>query len=323
MMVFKAQSSFARFFTIRFITTTVTSLLLAFFLLASHELQADPRISDKHIVMSTDYGDLVLALYPDVAPSHVQQILTLVKLGAYDSSYFFRVIPDFIVQLSDVNNRLRPMTVQQAAAVKPIKAEFSDTLKHQKGTLSMARWDDPNSATSSFSILLNAAPHLDGKYTIFGQLESGGSVINRILGIPRENDTPKRTIAVKKAYVIMDLAQYYQQHPFDPIEQIGTPIPMEEQLSYANRIDSTRALNFVAFLVMVIVATGVLGFFLYDKISKSRMLSLLLVNVLISGFILFIILIPSGHNNSWIAAAMFVAIFGMFRLMSNFESKKD
>jgi len=310
-------------FTRRLFANAIVLLMLASMIFSGSELKAEPRIGEEHIVMSTDYGDLVLALYPDVASTHVEQILKLVKLGAYDSTYFFRVIPNFIVQLSDVNNRLRPMTVQQATAVKPIKAEFSNTLKHQKGTLSMARWEDPDSATSSFSILLDAAPHLDGRYTIFGRLESGGSVINRILGIPRENDAPKRTIAVRKAYVVTDMASYYQQHPLDPIEQIGTPIPAEEQLTYTNRLDSATALNFVAFLVTVIAATGVLGFLLYNKLSKSRILSLLLVNVLISGFILFIILIPSGHKHSWLAAGMFIAIFGMFRLMSNFESKRD
>ena len=174
---------------------------------------------------------------------------------------------------------------------------------------------------------LSAAPHLDGRYTIFGQLDSGGSIINRILAVPREKDAPKRTIAVRKAYVVTDLAQYYQRHPFDPIGVIGTAIPQDEALNISlnngDRPGSNKALNFVAFLAMVMAATGVLAFFLYNKISKSKMLSLLLVNVLISGFILFIILIPSGHDNSWIAAGLFIAIFGMFRLMSNFESKKD
>lgn len=312
-----------KLFPSQFSKGSVFLLIVMLAAFGANQLRAEPRVGEQHIVMSTDYGDLVLALYPDVAPSHVNQILKLVKLGAYDSTRFFRVIPNFIVQLSDVNNRSRPLTAEQAASVKPIKAEFSLTLKHVKGTLSMARWEDPDSATSSFSILLNAAPHLDGKYTIFGKLESGGSVVNRILGIPRDNETPIKTISVRKAYIVADMAQYYRRHPFDPIEQIGTPIPEEQQLSYNNSLDNAAAMNFIAFLVMVIVVTGVLGFLLYNKLSKSRMLSLLLVNVLISGFILFIILIPSGHRNSWVAAAMFIAIFGMFRLMSNFESKKD
>ena len=284
-------------------------------------LHAETRVAEERIVLSTDYGDLVLALYPDVAPRHVEQLLKLVRIGAYDSTRFFRVIPGFIVQLSDVNNRSRPLTAEQVAAVAPIRAEFSN-LKHRKGVLSMARWDDPDSATSSFSILLNDAPHLDNQYTIFGELESGGSVINRILGVPRENDTPKKTISVRKAYVVYDMSEYYKSQPFDPVDQIGSPIPAEEQLSYANRLDTAGMLNYIALLLVGVVITGLIGFFLFDKLSKSWLLSLLLVNVLISGFVLFTILIPVGHENSLIAAGLFMAVFGMFRLMSNFENKK-
>lgn len=300
-------------------------LMLAVFW--SFEIPADPRIAEEHIVMSTDYGDLVLALYPDAAPAHVAQILKLVKLGAYDSTYFFRVIPNFIVQLIDVNYRVHPLTAEQAAAVTTIKAEFSKTLKHQKGILSMARWDDPNSAASSFSILLGDAPHLDGQYTIFGRLVSGGSVVNKILGVPRENETPKQKIVVRRAYIITDLAYYYRHNPFDPVDQLGVPVSMpitnDEQPITETPLSKTALSNSIAFLLMGIVVVGLLGFFLYDKISKARILSLLLVNVLISGFILVIILTPAGHDNPWLAAGLFIAIFGMFRLMSNFESKKD
>jgi len=303
-----------------FIRAAAYSLLLM--VLGSAALQAAPRVAEERVVLSTDYGDLVLALYPDVAPAHVEQILNLVKLGAYDTTHFFRIMPGFIIQLSDVVNRISPLTAEQAAAATPLQAEFSDTLKHQKGILSMARWDDPNSATSSFSIMLGDAPHLDGQYTIFGQLESGGSVVNRILAVPRNKDTPKNKIAVRKAYVVTDMANYYNQHPSDPIDQIGLYVPAEEQLSYSSRNNNASVLNYIAFLTAAIVLTGLLGFFLYDRISKARMLSLLLVNVLISGFILFIILTPLGHENSWLAAGLFIAIFGMFRLMSNFESKK-
>jgi cyclophilin family peptidyl-prolyl cis-trans isomerase len=300
----------------------MTTVLLLWATCLGMNLHAAPRAAQERIILSTDYGDLVLALYPDVAPAHVQQLLKLVRLGAYDSTHFFRVIPGFIVQLTDVNNRLRPLTAEQAAAVAPIKAEFSNTLKHRKGILSMARWDDPDSATGSFSIMLGDAPHLDGQYTIFGELESGGSVVNRILGVPRQGETPNNAIAVRKAYVITDLAQYYQQRPFDPVDRIGSPIPMEEKLSYANRLSNTGVLNYIAVLAGGIVLMGLLGYFLYNKLSKSWLLSLLMINVLISGFILMIILTPAGHDNSWIAAGLFIAIFGMFRLMSSFENKK-
>jgi hypothetical protein len=142
------------------------------------------------------------------------------------------------------------------------------------------------------------------------------------LGVPRENETPKKSIAVQKAYVATDMTQYYSRQPFDPVDVIGTPIPMEEKVKFANRLNNVGVLNYIAILAMGIVLIGLLGYFLYAKLSKSWLLSLLMVNVLISGFILFIILTPVGHQNSWIAAGLFIAIFGMFRLMSSFESKK-
>ena len=132
-------------------------LLVIFSLLyASNAVSAEisvPTTAKERIILSTEFGDLVLALYPDVAPEHVQQILKLVKLNAYDSTHIFRVIPNFVVQVSDIHHRLNPLSDEQKAAAVPIPAEFSNTLKHGKGTLSMARWEDPDSAVSSFSIL--------------------------------------------------------------------------------------------------------------------------------------------------------------------------
>jgi len=188
---------------------SVFALFLLFTAVVANAQSHKPVTAEEHVVLTTEYGDLVLALYPEIAPQHVAQIIKLVKLGAYDGTHFFRVIPDFIVQLSDANNRQTPLTPQQSKAVVSIPAEFSKTLKHEKGVLSMARWDDPNSATSSFSVLLHDAPHLDGQYTIFGHLHSGGSVINKILALPRVNEQPITRVTVKRAYVVSDLAAYF------------------------------------------------------------------------------------------------------------------
>lgn len=301
---------------------SVFALCLLFSAVAAKAQTHQPVTAEEHVVLTTEYGDLVLAFYPEIAPQHVAQIIKLVKLGAYDGTHFFRVIPDFIVQLSDVNNRQTPLTSQQSKEVVSIPAEFSNTLKHEKGVLSMARWDDPDSATSSFSILLHDAPHLDAKYTIFGRLHSGGSVINKILAIPRDNEQPITRVTVKRAYVVSDLAAYFSQYPMDPAESIGDsnaepPIITEMQTTGNNQVLIT-----VAIMVVAIIVVSLLGFILYSRLSKSRMLSLLLVNVLIGGFVLFIILIPLGHDNTWLAISIFVGLFAMFRLMSRFESKQ-
>lgn len=280
-----------------------------------------PRVAQEHIVFSTLYGPLLFALYPDVAPKHVEQILTLVRAGAYNTTHFFRVIPGFIAQVSLVDDRTRPLSAQQKALVKSIDAEFSH-IPHTKSKLSMARWEnDVNSATSSFSIMLGNAPHLDSNYTVFGHLESGGSVVNKILTTPLiKNETPKTRLTINHAYVITDVAKFYEKYLFDPPESIGEiDLAQQAEIMIA---EQKKMLSLIAILVMVMVFVGLLGFFLYERISKNRLLSLLLVNVLISGFILLIVFVPIGQENSWVAVVLFLGMFGLFQIMSRFEKNR-
>lgn len=179
--------------------------------------QQTPILAKERIVFSTEYGDLVFALYPQVAPSHVEQLMRLTKLNAYDSTHIYRVIPGFVIQFSDIKNRTLPLSKAQGEAEKTLKAEIDPKLKHVAGKLSMARWNDLNSATSSFSIILDASPHLDGKYTIFGELESGATVIKRFLGVPRVGETPKKRISITGSRIVSDINSYYAQYPRDPI----------------------------------------------------------------------------------------------------------
>ncbi len=286
-----------------------------------------PDVARERIVFNTDYGDLVFALYPNVAPKHVQQILNLTRLGAYDSTHAYRVIPNFIVQFTDVKNRLIPLNAEQYAADKKIPGEFDTNLRHLKGVLSMARWDDPDSATSSFSILLADAPHLDNKYTIFGHLESGGTTVNRILGVPRNGETPKVKIAVRSARVIDDIDAWYQTHPRDSAETIGAPIPQtipesSEPAKDAGGSTPPGSLHWLAYLLATILAISVMSFFLFEKLSKRQLLSLHMLNGLIAAFMLFIVLIPVGHSQPWLAGLLFIALPMLFKFMNRFESSK-
>jgi len=163
-----------------------------------------PKISEERIVFHTIEGDIILALYPEAAPEHVNQILQLVELGVYDTTHFFRVEPGFIIQISSAHDRSGgPLSDEQKSAIKKIKAEFSD-IKHEKGILSMARYpEDPDSAETSFSILLNDAPHLDKQFTIFGKVVSGYDTIERILEIPRSlNHKPEVRVEISSAELV-------------------------------------------------------------------------------------------------------------------------
>ena len=127
--------------------------------------ESPPR-SRERVVLRTNAGDLVLVFYPRVAPQHVGQILELVRLGAYDTTEFFRVVPRFLVQTAEVEYRRLPLSEAQRSAIKNIPLELSE-LVHRRGMVTMARQeDDQNSARTSFSMLLADAPHLDCKYTV-------------------------------------------------------------------------------------------------------------------------------------------------------------
>ena len=112
-------------------------------------------------------GDVVIKLRPDLAPGHVARIAELASEGFYDGVVFHRVIPGFMAQGGD------PSGTGMGGSDKPdLKAEFNDA-PHVRGTCSMARATNPNSANSQFFICFDDAGFLDGQYTVWGEVESG------------------------------------------------------------------------------------------------------------------------------------------------------
>ena len=131
-------------------------------------------------------GDVKIELFPDVAPNHVNRIKDLANSGKYDNVVFHRVIEGFMAQTGDVqfgNSSDNNFNLQRAGMggsdLPDLNAEFND-LPHERGTLSMARSSDPNSANSQFFICFEAAPHLDRQYTVFGKVVDGMDIIDKI-----------------------------------------------------------------------------------------------------------------------------------------------
>ena len=119
-------------------------------------------------------GDVVIKLRPDLAPGHVERITDLASSGFYDGVVFHRVIPGFMAQGGD------PSGTGTSGSDKPnLKAEFSRE-PHVRGTASMARSNDPNSANSQFFICFDDAGFLDGQYTVWGQVESGMEYVDAL-----------------------------------------------------------------------------------------------------------------------------------------------
>lgn len=131
---------------------------------------ADP---ENAILMKLKDGDVVIELYPDVAPNHVARIKELVRQGFYDGVKWHRVINGFMAQTGD------PTGTGMGGSGKNLKAEFNNK-PHRRGTVSMARAASPDSADSQFFICFERTPHLDRQYTVWGQVVSGMEAVDKI-----------------------------------------------------------------------------------------------------------------------------------------------
>ena len=147
-------------------------------------------------VLDTSTGPVAIEFLPDKAPAHVRQFLRLAQAGVYDRMAFHRVAPGFVVQTGAINTRAVPLTETQQKLVHNMAPEFNDT-KHVKGIVSMARGDDPGSATTSFFVCTGTATALDGQYTAFGWVVSGMAAVEAIEAAPRDGETPTTRIELR------------------------------------------------------------------------------------------------------------------------------
>jgi peptidyl-prolyl cis-trans isomerase B (cyclophilin B) len=215
------------------------ALMLALTLLAGSLAPAAARADEPQFVrLETGAGDILLVFYPELAPHHVGNFTHLARTGFYDGSKFHRIVPGFVIQGGDPNSKdadprndgmggptmTDVLTSAELVLVKEVndllaskgyagldgpanlKAEFSDTVKHARGTLSMARSRDVDSAGSQFFICVADTPQLDGQYTIFGHVVSGIEVADTIVNAEKNSaagrDAPRDPVAILKAVVI-------------------------------------------------------------------------------------------------------------------------
>ncbi|KAF7123277.1 hypothetical protein RHSIM_Rhsim12G0061300 [Rhododendron simsii] len=160
-------------------------------------LAEDPELGSSRVVFQTNYGDIEFGFYPTVAPQTVNHIFKLVRLGCYNTNHFFRVDKGFVAQVADVvGGRTAPMNEEQRGeAEKKVIGEFSDVKHWNQGSIYShtlhsvsCRYSDPNSAQSSFSMLLGDAPHLDGQYAIFGKVTKGDETLSKLEELPTRRE---------------------------------------------------------------------------------------------------------------------------------------
>jgi peptidyl-prolyl cis-trans isomerase B (cyclophilin B) len=157
-----------------------------------------PAPANEIAVIETQFGNIELGFFEDKAPGHVKNFKTLAKTGFYNGTLFHRVIPGFMIQGGDPNSKKPDRSMHGTGGPGySINAEFNET-KHDRGILSMARSQDPNSAGSQFFIVVKDAHFLDGKYTAFGKVTKGMDVADKIVNSPRDaRDNPLESISMK------------------------------------------------------------------------------------------------------------------------------
>lgn len=160
------------------------------------------EFENKVAELHTTAGEIHIRFFPDVAPNHVRNFLTLAQKGFYDNTKFHRVIPGFMIQGGDPNTISgNPNSWGTGGAPTNLKAEFN-SVPHKRGIVSMARAQSPDSASSQFFIVVADSGFLDNNYTVFGQVTKGMDVADKIVAAPRgANDRPNSPTAITKIVI--------------------------------------------------------------------------------------------------------------------------
>jgi peptidyl-prolyl cis-trans isomerase B (cyclophilin B) len=157
---------------------------------------------DKVAELNTSKGKITIRFFPDVAPNHVKNFIDLSEQGFYNGTRFHRVVPGFVIQGGDPNTKSddRRAMWGTGGSGKNLKAEFN-RVHHRPGILSMARSQDPDSASSQFFIVVGDAGFLDNQYTVFGEVTEGMDVANAIVAAPKRGEAPIDPVKIESVTV--------------------------------------------------------------------------------------------------------------------------
>jgi peptidyl-prolyl cis-trans isomerase B (cyclophilin B) len=272
---------------------------------------ASPEKAAPRVIFHTIAGDLVFALYPKVAPRTVEQFLELNRNGVYDTTHFVRLEPGFVLQAGPADDRIIPLTIAQRTLIHKLPGEYAPDVRHKRGVLSLARPDnDPNGGETSFSILLADVPHLDGKYTVFGELESGADVLEVLERVPQSNGRPTLRLTITSGEVAetpeaLRNKALRQAIPLDARMRDTQPQAAGSNLAWS---------GLVVILLLLVLTTAGAAFW------GKGLRPVLFLNALVGGFALFLYLTPLSAGRPWLAMALFLGSAALFRTLSFFES---
>jgi peptidyl-prolyl cis-trans isomerase B (cyclophilin B) len=174
---------------------------------ATTEAVSDPfdgasveKLGSQCVTLQTEAGAIEIAMMPEVAPEAVRNFLNLSATGAFDTTIFSRVVRGFVIQGGDLQTSEKWNTELAKRTMHRLPDE-PGLVKHVRGIVSMARTNEPNSATTHFFILVREAPHLDSKFAAFGTVTKGMEVVDAINQAPVEGEKPEKPVKINRAVV--------------------------------------------------------------------------------------------------------------------------
>ena len=158
------------------------------------------KMSEQCVTLETEAGNIEIELFPESAPESVRNFLNLAATKALDTTTFNRVVPNFVIQGGDLSTNEKWNLELSKRAAKSVIDE-PNQIKHERGIVSMARAETPNSATTNFFILLGTATHLDGSFAAFGRVVKGLEVAEAINKMPVEGEKPIKPVKINRALI--------------------------------------------------------------------------------------------------------------------------
>lgn len=159
-------------------------------------------MASKCVTLDTESGVIDIELFPESAPETVRNFLNLVATGFFDTTTFSRVVPGFVIQGGNPWTRTTAISKTMAMRARRPLNDEPNAIRHERGILSMAKTDEPNSATTDFFILLESASYLDNKFAAFGRVTKGMDVVDAINKMPVSEEKPEKPVRIKTAKIV-------------------------------------------------------------------------------------------------------------------------
>lgn len=158
------------------------------------------KMAAQCVILETDAGTIEIEMLAEMAPEAVRNFLNLTSLGAFDTTTFSRVVPGFVIQGGNLATR-EDLTQELFRRSQRTVPDEPSIIKHVRGVVSLARPEEPNSASSHFFVLVGTGSHLDGKFSAFGRVKNGLEVADKINQAPSHGEKPEKPVRINRAVI--------------------------------------------------------------------------------------------------------------------------